>query len=127
MTSRVMDWRTLYNSLVMCVFGNPPANLTLDMLNAATGWNLSLGDLLPLGERAFQVKRLLNGKLGLTPENDRLPRPLLQPLPDTTVETLVPDMSVLLPAYYRIRGWEPDTGMPGGKRLAELGLQNLSA
>jgi aldehyde:ferredoxin oxidoreductase len=123
MAARVMNWRTLYNSMIMCNFSAPPAQTILDMLTAATGWDLQIGDLLPLGERAFQMKRLLNGKLGLTPQNDRLPKLLLLPLPDTTVETRVPDMDVLLPAFYRVRGWDPNTGMPTRAKLQELGLE----
>ena len=126
MTSRTMDWRTLYNSLIMCVFCNPPANLTLDMLNAATGWELQMADLLPLGERAFDLKRLLNGKLGLTPQNDRLPKLFLQPLPGDAVETQVPDMDILLPAFYRVRGWDAQTGMPSAQKRQELGLEDLA-
>jgi len=126
MTSRTMDWRTLYNSLIMCVFCNPPANQTLDMLNAATGWELQLTDLLPLGERAFNLKRLLNGKLGLTAQNDRLPKLLLQPLPDDAVETQVPDMDILLSAFYRVRGWDPQTGMPTLQKQQELSLGDLA-
>jgi aldehyde:ferredoxin oxidoreductase len=86
---------------------------------------LELHDLLPLGERGFQVKRLLNGKLGLTAQNDRLPKLLLQPLPGDEVETRVPDMDVLLPAFYRVRGWNPQTGMPSPEKLRELGLNEL--
>jgi len=126
MTARVMNWRTLYNSMIMCNFCAPPVSTILDMLNAATGWDLQISDLLPLGERAFQLKRLLNGKLGLTPQNDRLPKLLLQPLPDTTVETRVPDMDVLLPAFYRVRGWDPHTGMPSREKLRELGLASFA-
>jgi aldehyde:ferredoxin oxidoreductase len=126
MTARVMSWRTLYNSMVMCNFCNPPVSTIVELLNAATGWDLRIEDLLPLGERAFQLKRLLNGKLGLTPQNDRLPKLLLQPLPDTTVETQVPDMDVLLPAFYRVRGWDSDTGMPTSEKLRDLGLEDLA-
>jgi aldehyde:ferredoxin oxidoreductase len=125
MTARVMNWRTLYNSMIMCNFCSPPVSTIVDMLNASTGWDLQMSDLLPLGERAFQLKRLLNGKLGLTPQNDRLPKLLLQPLPDTTIETQVPDMSVLLPAFYRVRGWDAHTGMPSREKLQELGLEGL--
>ena len=125
MTARVMDWRTLYGSLVMCNFCAPPASMIVDLLNAVTGWDVQLEDLLPLGERAFQLKRLLNGKLGLTPDNDRLPKLLLQPLPDEAVETRVPDMDVLLPAYYGVRGWDAQTGMPVPDKLRELGLETL--
>ena len=117
-----MRSRPPVSSLVMCVFCNPPAALVRDLLNGATGWQVGLEELLPLGERAFQLKRLLNGKLGLTPQNDRLPAPLLQPLSDPTVETRPPDMSVLLPAYYRVRDWDPVTGMPSEQRQARLGL-----
>ena len=125
-TMRIMDWRTLYNSLIMCVFCNPPADSVLNLLNAATGWDLKLGNLLPLGERATNLKRLLNRKLGLTAKDDRLPAHLLQPLPDGAAETRVPDMGVLLPAFYKARGWSPKTGMPTKKKLVELGLEGLA-
>jgi aldehyde:ferredoxin oxidoreductase len=124
-TSRIQDWRTLQDSMVMCMFNNADVHLILDMLNAATGWDLQMSDLLPLGERAFNLKRLLNGKLGLTSANDRLPKLLLQPLMDEEVETHVPDMEVLLPAYYRVRGWDRQTGMPTTEKLRELGLEGL--
>jgi aldehyde:ferredoxin oxidoreductase len=126
MTSRTMDWRTLYNALIMCIFCNPAAGFTRNLLSAATAWDLEMSDLLPLGERALNLKRLLNGKLGLTARNDRLPALLLQPLPDQEVETRVPDMDVLLPAFYRVRGWDPQTGMPTPDKLQELGLENLT-
>ena len=126
MVSRAQDWRTLYNSLVMCVFCNPPVNTILGMLNAATGWSVQVSDLLPLGERAFNLKRMLNGKLGLTAHNDRLPKLLLQPLPMSGAETRVPDMGVLLPAYYQVRGWDAQTGMPTSEKLRELGLEGLA-
>jgi len=125
MTSRMQDWRTLQDSMVMCMFNNADVRLILDMLNAVTGWDLHMGDLLPLGERAFNLKRLFNGKLGLSAANDRLPKLLLQPLADKEVETGVPDMEVLLPAYYRIRGWDQQTGMPTAEKLRDLGLEGL--
>ena len=125
MTSRIQDWRTLQDSMVMCMFNNADVHLIVDMLNAVTGWDLQMGDLLPLGERAFNLKRLLNGKLGLSAANDRLPKLLLQPLTDEEVETRVPDMEVLLPAYYRVRGWDPRTGMPTAEKICELGIEGL--
>jgi aldehyde:ferredoxin oxidoreductase len=128
MTARGQDWCTLYNSMVMCFFCNAEVSTIVELFNAATGWGVQIGDLLPLGERAFNLKRLFNGKLGLTAENDRLPKPLLQPLPDNDeVETRVPDMDVLLPAFYRVRGWDPQTGMPTPEKLQELGLEDLAS
>jgi len=126
MTSRAQDWRTLYNAMIMCMFCNPKVSTIVDLLNAATGWELQTGDLLPLGERAFNLKRLFNGKLGLTARHDRLPQLLLQPLSDSEVETSVPDLDVLLPAFYRVRGWDPHTGMPTPQKLQALGLATLA-
>jgi len=126
MTSRSQNWRTLYNSMIMCMFCNPEVSTIVDLLNAATGWGLQISDLLPLGERAFNLKRLFNGKLGLTAANDRLPKLLLEPLPESEAETRVPDMDVLLPAFYRVRGWDSNTGMPTPEKLRELGLEDLA-
>jgi aldehyde:ferredoxin oxidoreductase len=117
-----MDWRTLYNAIIMCVFCRAQPEQTVTLLNAATGWDLTVQDLLPLGARAFDLKRLLNGKLGLTAQNDRLPPILMRRLPEGEAETSVPDMDVLLPAFYSARGWDPVSGMPTGEKRRELGL-----
>jgi len=126
MTSRAQNWRTFYNSMIMCHFCKPDVSTIVDLLNAVTGWGLQISDLLPLGERAFNLKRLFNSKLGLTAKNDRLPKLLLEPLPDSEVETRVPNMDVLLPAFYRLRDWDPNTGMPTSEKLRELGLEDLA-
>jgi aldehyde:ferredoxin oxidoreductase len=125
-TARQQDWRTLYNALIMCVFANPPASVTRGMLSAATGWDLALEDLLPLGERAFNLKRIINVRLGLSAADDRLPQLLLQPLPGGGAEGRVPDMDRLMDEYYAWRGWDPLTGRPARERLAALGLEDMA-
>ncbi len=79
-SAKLQAWRNLYNSLVLCQFENPGADLLLAALNSATGWGLAVDDLLTLGKRIVTIKRLLNFKLGLTRANDRLPDLLLKPL-----------------------------------------------
>ena len=125
-TARQQDWRTLYNAMIMCVFANPPASITRGMLGAATGWDLALEDLLPLGERAFNLKRALNTRLGLTAANDRLPKLLLQPLAGGGAASHVPDMDLLMREYYAWRGWDPVTGRPTRERLMALGLEDVA-
>jgi len=110
--ARLQAWRNLYNSLTLCQFENPPVTLLVAALNAATGWNLVAEDLIPIGKRIVNIKRLLNMKLGLTRADDRLPELLLKPLEEGGAAGFVPDMPTLLAGAYAEFGWDPATGRP---------------
>jgi aldehyde:ferredoxin oxidoreductase len=125
MAARRQDWRCITNALIQCHLINPPLEHVLSMLSAATGQPWSAGDLAACGERIFNLKRLINLRLGYTPANDALPKLLLQPLAEGGAAGVTPDMGILLPAYYAARGWEPATGRPAADKLAALGLSDL--
>ncbi len=114
--ARLQAWRNLYNALTLCQFENPPVPLLVAALNAATGWNLDAQDLIPIGKRIVNIKRLLNMKLGLTQANDRLPELLLKPLREGGAAGFVPDMPTLLAGAYAEFGWDPETGRPPADR-----------
>lgn len=118
------DWRTVANSLVMCMFANVPPQDIVDLVNAACGYDLSLEDLLRSGERSWNLKRLINIKLGLNASNDRLPEPLLQPFTDISQpeEEFVPPFEAMLASYYQARDWNAETGVPDSRKLKELDL-----
>jgi aldehyde:ferredoxin oxidoreductase len=120
--ARHQDWRTLCNSLTMCFFAVTPVQTVLDLLRAATDYDWELEEMLRSGERAWNLKRAYNNRLGLTQANDKLPRLLLEPLADGGQEGYVPDMDTLLSEYYAARGWDPLSGRPLPAKLAELGL-----
>jgi aldehyde:ferredoxin oxidoreductase len=120
--ARHQDWRTVYDSLVMCLFGNIDPEAVLNLLNLACGLNLSLEELLTIGERGWNLKRMINHRLGLTKANDKLPKPILQPLKDGGSAGFVPDFNGMMDAYYRARGWNPETGFPSKEKLEFLGL-----
>ena len=110
--ARLQAWRNLSNSLILCQFENPPVPLLVTALNAATGWDLFADDLMTLGKRIVNVKRLLNFKLGLRRADDRLPELLLKPLEKGGAAGFVPDMPTLLAGAYAEFGWDPETGRP---------------
>ena len=117
------DWRTVFNSLVMCIFANLDPKTVLDLINAATGLNWSVSDMLQSGERAWNLKRGINNRLGLRHNNDRLPKTFLQPYSDSSEEeAYYPDFDAMLDAYYIERGWDPNSGYPTQKKLLELNL-----
>jgi aldehyde:ferredoxin oxidoreductase len=110
--ARLQAWRNLYNSLTLCQFENPGVQQILAAVNAATGWGLAAEDLMTLGKRIVNIKRLLNFKLGMTKANDRLPELLLKPLEKGGAAGFVPDMPTLLAGAYSEFGWDLETGCP---------------
>jgi aldehyde:ferredoxin oxidoreductase len=121
------DWRTVANALVMCIFANVPAETVLELINAACGVDWQIPDLMRSGERAWNLKRVINCRLGLNAQNDQLPKALLLPYTDNpaSVGQFTPDFNGMLQAYYEVRGWDPATGFPTTEKLKELGLDWL--
>lgn len=119
------NWRTIFNSLVMCIFANVQPDVVVALINDATGSDLTLTDLISIGEKGWNLKRAINNKLGLTRANDKLPKGLLRPYEDDT-DNYVPDFASMLEAYYNIRGWDRTSGFPGDEKLNELGLDWVS-
>jgi aldehyde:ferredoxin oxidoreductase len=116
------NWRTVSNALVMCIFANVAPQIVLDLVNAATGENYALDELLQAGERGWNLKRVINNRLGLTKANDKLPKTLLEPYKDGGSAGYVIPFAEMLAAYYAARGWDPETGFPSVEKLNALGL-----
>jgi aldehyde:ferredoxin oxidoreductase len=118
------NWRTVFNSLVMCIFSNVSPELVVDLINTACGYHWTVKQMLKAGERGWNLKRVINHRLGLTRANDRLPKPLLEPYSDCLPREscYVPEFGEMLEAYYATRGWDPATGYPTREKLNQLGL-----
>lgn len=119
------NYLSLYNPLGLCKFiakvGLSPETLA-QLVNAATGWDLSGPEMMLAGERIFALKRVVNNRLGITRADDTLPERLLtHARPSGQAEGQLPDLAVMLAEYYEARGWLPD-GRPSPERLRELGL-----
>mgnify|MGYP001615514797 CR=1 FL=1 len=119
-----------YNSVGMCDFVGAPLNaLELEPLvayiNAVTGWNLSLYELLKVGERNNTLARLFNAREGFTPADDVLPQRLHEGIGNGVLKGQTIDRDEFLAArraYYEMAGWDPATGRPTPTKLAELGI-----
>jgi aldehyde:ferredoxin oxidoreductase len=120
--ARHQDWRTVCNSLVMCIFAATPPSTCVTLLSAATGDAWTLNDMMCAGERAWNLKRAYNCRLGLTRATEKLPKLLMQPLPEGGQGGHVPNLDYMLDEYYDVRGWDTLTGRPTKKTLESLGL-----
>ncbi len=125
-TARSQAWRNVYNALIVCHFMNPGASQILRALNAASGQEYSLEDLLLIGKRIFTLKRMLNLKLGSTAADDRLPAFMLKSFQGGGSSGFVPDLKTLLRGAYLEHGWDPDSGLPTPAALQEYGLEFTS-
>jgi aldehyde:ferredoxin oxidoreductase len=125
--ARHQDWRTVFNSIVMCIFANVEPQMQVRLINAACGLDWRIEDMMKAGERAWNLKRAINNRMGLTRANDKLPKALLEPFPDGGSAGYVPDIQRMLHVYYEARGWDFETGYPSKEKLLDLGLQDVSA
>jgi aldehyde:ferredoxin oxidoreductase len=123
--ARIQDWRTLFNSIIMCEFVNPTAPLLARLLSAATGLSSDLVSWQRTGERIFTLKRALNNRLGVCRGNDRLPQGLFIPKQDGSAGR-TPRMEQLLADYYAVRQWDWETGKPRREKLISLGLADVA-
>jgi len=124
--ARHQNWRSVCDALITCTLMNVPVKGLVDMLNAATGWEVDLEEMMTVGERIFNLKRALNLKLGWRLEGERLPSLLRRPLEEGGTGGYVPDVERLLHDYYLIRGWERETGKPSQERLLSLDLAEVA-
>jgi aldehyde:ferredoxin oxidoreductase len=118
------NWRTVFNAAVMCIFANVDPQMQVNLVNAACGYNWTPNDLMKCGERGWNLKRIINIRMGLTAANDKLPKALLEPYKEGGSAGFVPDLPAMLDAYYEARGWDKETGKPSKEKLAELRLKN---
>ncbi len=121
----VQNWRTLYNSAIMCVFVNPTAPLLVKLLAEATGWSSDIVWWQRTGERIFNLKRAFNNRLGIRRGNDRLPERMLIPMANGS-RGRTPRMNILLREYYEQRQWDWETGRPSREKLISLGLPDIA-
>jgi aldehyde:ferredoxin oxidoreductase len=78
--------------------------------------------LVECGERTWNLERQFNLAAGLTAADDTLPKRLLEvPSPSGTAKGKVCELDVMLPEYYKVRGWTKD-GVPTKETLKRLGL-----
>lgn len=113
-----------------CFFGPAPRSYikfdeVVESMNAATGWNLTLEDLLEIGERATNLARVFNAREGFSRKDDTLPERLFSPLENGKLEgESFPrdEFESALTVLYGLKGWDPETGKPTPEKLESLGI-----
>jgi len=127
MAARYQDYMAVFNPLGLCKFivkGSAGPETIAEWVNLALGWNWRAADVLEMGERIFNLKRLINGRYGMDRADDTLPdRFLTEPRPSGSAAGVLPALDEMLDEYYSERGWSPLTGQPSYQKLEQLGLE----
>ncbi|NPV55126.1 MAG: aldehyde ferredoxin oxidoreductase family protein [Anaerolineae bacterium] len=97
------------------------------MLSAASGWDITLDEVLKVGERRIVMMRMFNAREGFTRADDSLSHKFFLPLQGTGdnagVHYTHEEFEAFKDAYYRHMGWDVVTGAPTAEKLVELGLE----
>jgi aldehyde:ferredoxin oxidoreductase len=131
-TKAYQDLSAIIDSAGLCIFfairnlaakdlGVAPVGI-LEYLNAATGADYTLEELIQAGERIINAERLFLTKAGFTRKDDSLPKRLTEePAPTGPARGLVCHLQEMLDEYYQAQGWT-ENGIPKEDLLGRLGL-----
>lgn len=125
-TAAMQNYAEVFNCLKLCQFIMSSIKISdiVEWLNAVTGWDFDVRELLLAGERSVNLKRILNLSCGSGREEDTLPpRILEEPFSAGGAADHLPALAAMLNDYYSFRGWD-ERGVPCREKLAQLGLEN---
>lgn len=122
---------SLLDTLELCQFVWGPAwtlygpTETVEFVNAVTGWDVTLEELMKVGQRRLNLMRVFNAREGLTRKEDTLPKKFFKPLkgegPTANTAITREEFNEALDLYYQLNGWTQD-GVPTPETLSDLGL-----
>ena len=125
MTVKVQNAVSVWENLAMCKFsilGGVQLKDVSSWLKDVAGWDLSIQDLLEVGERGINLKRKLNVGWGLSRKNDTLPlRILTHRVDDGGCGRHLPPFNIMLADYYEKRGWDKE-GIPKEETYKKVGI-----
>jgi aldehyde:ferredoxin oxidoreductase len=122
-------WRTVEDSLIVCKFtawdyGALDPDLIVRLLNATTGNDYTLDEVLWVGERTWNACRLFNVREGFSRKDDTLPDRVGEAMSRGGSKGSVitkADLAEMLDRYYVLRGWDAN-GIPTKEKLQSLDL-----
>jgi len=123
----VNGWHIFEDCVGVCRFNLKSPQLLIDALNEATHFDLSLSGAIKIGKRVVNTLRVFNLRNGLTRDME-VPSPRYGSTPiDGPAEGIgiMRYWDSIANVYYRLMGWDPETGKPTAETLRDLDLEDL--
>jgi aldehyde:ferredoxin oxidoreductase len=123
---------SMMDSLELCQFVYGPAWTlygpaeTVDMVRAITGWDITLDELMAVGERRISLFRTFNAREGLGRKDDKLPKKFYKQLagtgPTAGIALSHEEVDAAIDHYYELAGLNED-GAPTPETLKKHDIE----
>jgi aldehyde:ferredoxin oxidoreductase len=95
------------------------------MMRAVTGWDITVEELMTVGERRLNLFRVFNAREGLDRKQDTLPKKFFKALggagPTAGIALTHEEIESAKDEYYKLAGWT-DQGVPTPQTLERLDI-----
>jgi aldehyde:ferredoxin oxidoreductase len=122
---------SLLDSAELCQFVFGPAWTlygpaeTAEMIRAVTGWDITVAELMAVGERRLNLFRIFNAREGLDRKDDKLPKKFFKQLqgagPTAGVALTHEEVDSAIDEYYKLAGWT-NNGIPTPETMERLDI-----
>jgi len=119
----------LMDSMIFCSFSRYGLDMKFrfKFFSAVTGFNIGGVAAAEIANRIYTLERAFNVREGFTRSDDSLPpRSLNEPIPEGPSKGNVVPLKEMLDEYYRLRGWDSESGIPTRKTLEDVGLKDVA-
>ena len=98
---------------------------TVEMMRAVTGWDITVEELMVVGERRLNMFRIFNAREGLDRKADKLPKKFYKQLqgagPTAGIALTHEEIESAIDEYYRLAGWT-NNGIPTPETMERLDI-----
>ncbi|MDY6965558.1 MAG: aldehyde ferredoxin oxidoreductase family protein [Halobacteriota archaeon] len=125
----VSNLAQITNCLGLCLFSGLLGPMPyVEIINAVTGWDFTLEELVITGERIQTLRQSFNVREGVTASKFSIPDRILgkPPLASGPTANITVDVKSMAKDYYKAMQWDWDSGRPKKERLLELGLEEIA-
>lgn len=122
---------SLLDSAELCQFVFGPAWTlygpaeTVEMIRAVTGWDITVEELMTVGERRLNLFRIFNAREGLDRKDDKLPKKFFKQLqgvgPTAGIALTHEEVDSAIDEYYKLAGWT-NNGIPTPETMERLDI-----
>jgi aldehyde:ferredoxin oxidoreductase len=98
----------------------------VELVRAATGWDVTLDELMAVGKRRLNLMRTFNAREGFDRKQDKLPKKFYKALkgegPTAGIALTHEEIESALDGYYKLAGWTAN-GVPTRAGLKQLEIE----